>query len=152
MQKIDTRMTVAEAAGQLTDREDPLNVLRSTAAVVRQAYHVRIDMDAVSATAGRLAQSGAAPPTWNTHYHFTGDERSVASFVLVLDTLNYCFWPEPRWLFDYQGETLGRVLGAGVLAQDRGPGRPADPRRRATCPGSKPTIWQSCLAASAGSH
>lgn len=106
MQMIDTRLTVAEAAGQLTDREDPLNVLRSTATVVRQAEHVSIEMDAVSATAGRLAQSGAAPPAWNTHYHFTGDERSVASFVLVLDTLNYCFWPEPRWLFDYQGETL----------------------------------------------
>ena len=103
---IDTRLTVAVVAGQLTDREDPLNVLRSTAAVVRQAEDVSIDMDAISTTAGRLARSGAAPPAWNTHYHFTGDERSVASFVLVLDTLNYCFWPEPRWVFDYEGEIL----------------------------------------------
>ena len=63
-------------------------------------------MDAISTTAGRIARSGAAPPAWNTHYHFTGDERSVASFVLVLDTLNYCFWPEPRWVFDYEGESL----------------------------------------------
>ena len=103
---IDTRPAVAEAAGQLTDREDPLCVLRSTAAVVRRAEDVSIDTDAISATAGRIARSGAAPPAWNTHYHFTGDERSVASFVLVLDTLNYCFWPEPRWEFDYEGESL----------------------------------------------
>ena len=106
MQMIDTRRAIAESTGQLTDREDPLNVLRSTADVVRQAEDVSIDMEALSATASRLARSGAAPPAWNTHYHLTGDERSVASFVLVLDTLNYCFWPEPRWLFDYQGETL----------------------------------------------
>ena len=106
MQMIDTRRAVAGSAAKLTDREDPLNVLRSTAAVVRQAEDVSIDMDAISATAGRIARSGAAPPAWNTHYHFTGDERSVASFVLVLDTLNYCFWPEPRWVFDYEGESL----------------------------------------------
>ena len=103
---IDTRPAVADSAAKLTDREDPLNVLRSTAAVIRQAEDVSIDMDAISATAGRIARSGAAPPAWNTHYHFTGDERSVASFVLVLDTLNYCFWPEPRWVFDYEGEIL----------------------------------------------
>ena len=103
---IDTRPAVAGSAAKLTDREDPLNVLRSTAAVVRQAEDVSIDMDAISATAGRIARSGAAPPAWNTHYHFTGDERSVASFVLVLDTLNYCFWTEPRWVFDYEGEIL----------------------------------------------
>ena len=103
---IDTRPAVAEAAAQLTDRDDPLSVLRSTAAVVQRAGDVSIDLDAISATAGRMAQSGAAPPDWNTHYHFTGGERSVASFILVLDTLNYCFWPEPRWLFDYEGESL----------------------------------------------
>ena len=103
---IDTRPAVAGSAAKLTDREDPLNVLRSTAAVVRQAENVSIDMDAISATAGRIARSGAAPPAWNTHYHFTGDERSVASFILVLDMLNYCFWPEPRWVFDYEGEIL----------------------------------------------
>ena len=103
---IDTRPAVAGSAAKLTDREDPLNVLRSTAAVVRQAENVSIDMDAISATAGRIARSGAAPPAWNTHYHFTGDERSVASFILVLDMLNYCFWPEPRWVFDYEGESL----------------------------------------------
>ena len=103
---IDTRRAIAGSAAKLTDREDPLNVLRSTAAVVRQAEDVSIDMDAISATAGRIARSGAAPPAWNTHYHFTGDERSVASFVLVLDTLNYCFWTEPRWVFDYEGESL----------------------------------------------
>ena len=103
---IDTRPAVAGSAAKLTDREDPLNVLRSTAAVVRQAEDVSIDMDAISATAGRIARSGAGPPAWNTHYHFTGDERSVASFVLILDTLNYCFWPEPRWVFDYEGEIL----------------------------------------------
>ncbi len=131
---IDASLSVADSAGKLTGRDDPLNVLRSTAAVVRAAQDVSIDMDAVSATAGRLARSGAAPPAWNTHYHYAGDERSVASFVLVLDTLNYCFWPEPRWEFDYEGERLngywalasslktavlaGRaILNAGYLAE-----------------------------------
>ena len=45
---IDTRRAVAESAAKLIDREDPLCVLRSTAAVVRQAEDVGIDMDAIS--------------------------------------------------------------------------------------------------------
>ena len=85
-------------------------------------------MDAISTTAGRIARSGAAPPAWNTHYHFTGDERSVASFVLVLDTLNYCFWPEPRWVFDYEGESLNGYWALASSLKTAIRRRPAHPR------------------------
>ncbi len=91
---------------KLTDHEDPLNVRRSTARVMARSQDVSLNLTEIAATARRLVEAGAPTPAWNTHYHYDGDERSVAAFILVLDTLNYCFWTEPRWTFDYHGEML----------------------------------------------
>ena len=48
-------------------------------------------------------------PTWDTRYHFfDGTERTV-NWLLLLDTLNFCFWAEkgqPRWSIEYRGERL----------------------------------------------
>ncbi|HEY8490942.1 MAG TPA: queuosine salvage family protein [Dehalococcoidia bacterium] len=82
------------------------DVLGTTRAVVDQAAHVRIDRGRVEEAAARLAREGAVPPPWNRRYHYSGDPDSTAQYVLILDTLNFCFWGEPRWRVAYNGEVL----------------------------------------------
>jgi hypothetical protein len=90
----------------LSTRPDPLDVLKTTAYVVDHAKSVRINLDAVARAADALAQQQIAPPAWNYDYHyFDGTPRSV-NYLFLLDTLNFCFWGQPRWKIEYNGQTL----------------------------------------------
>lgn len=115
---------------------DTLHILRSTAAVMRNAADVAIDITAVDGTAEGLHQRDAAPE-WDAtlHYRATGpdgDERT-AMWILVLDALNFCFWgqgsdPSVRWRVEWRGElvdgyvalvaALTRAVESGVPLHD----------------------------------
>jgi len=90
----------------MTDMQDDLGVLTTTRPVVESAAHVRIDGGAVRTVAARLAAGELRVPAWNTHYHYAGEPAATALYILVLDALNFCFWGEPRWRIEYEGEVL----------------------------------------------
>jgi hypothetical protein len=89
---------------------DPLGVLGSTRRVVEDGEHVWINRE-------RLGQLGvrwptlvgsAAPADYERYHFFDGSERS-ANWILLLDSVNFCFWAEknqPRWGITYRGERL----------------------------------------------
>ncbi len=109
----------------LASRADPLEVLASTARVVQNARHVKINPSAIERAADALAQRRVEPPEWNYEYHFfDGTARSV-SYIFLLDTLNFCFWGKPRWTIEYQGKTLD---GYWALAASLKRAAEADPR------------------------
>ncbi len=87
-----------------------LGVLDSTRRVVERAVPVSIDQDAVDALATRLAGRGVEAPEWRVWPHWwpvNGEEAGkAADYVLVLDALNFCFWGEPRWKVEYEGQVL----------------------------------------------
>lgn len=81
---------------------DPLGVLSSTFFVVENSRTVRIDHQALAAWAA--AAPGLRPPTWDDRRHFTAaDPADVATYVLVQDALNFCFWGDPPWAVTYDG-------------------------------------------------
>jgi hypothetical protein len=94
--------------------EDPLTVLRSTAAVMQSAQHVAIDMDAVKKVAREIGKRDTAPE-WDASLHYRatgpdGDERT-AMWILTLDALNFCFWgqgsdPSVRWRVEWHDELV----------------------------------------------
>jgi hypothetical protein len=88
------------------ERPDELGVLTTTRSVLLAARQVRLDDDALAAAAERLRRAEVTPPAWNTHYHYTGPPPATALYLLVLDTLNFCFWGEPRWRIIVDGERL----------------------------------------------
>lgn len=85
---------------------DRLAVLSSTFWVIERSRSVALEPTAVAAVAAQLAAGEFAPPPWNTHYHLTGTPAETAFYLLVLDTLNFCFWGEPRWRISFEGELL----------------------------------------------
>jgi hypothetical protein len=100
-------------------------VLESVRKVVELSQRVRIHEPALCRFARALLTEGIRLPPWNSQYHFyDGGEKTVAYF-LVLDSLNFCFWPQPgqaRWEFDHKStplsgyHALALSLKAAVLA------------------------------------
>ncbi|MGD8386242.1 MAG: queuosine salvage family protein [Desulfobacteraceae bacterium] len=108
-------------------------VLESSAFVARESRFVRIDSAALSVFAGRLAETSNPLPLWDTVHHFTGPPERVAAYILVLDTVNFCFWPpagESRWEVEINGQrasgyngfalALRHALESGVPLTDAG--------------------------------
>jgi len=84
-------------------RENPVRT--SARFVMGQAQGVRLDAQALD----RLAQEllGLPPNAWEGRYHFRGEEELTLRYLLVLDTLNYCFWPDKSWhVVGPEGERL----------------------------------------------
>lgn len=90
----------------LSERPDPLDILKTTAYVVEHARSVKIDGGAVARVADTLAEKHVKPPAWNlTHHFFDGTPRTV-NYLFMLDALNFSFWGQPRWKVDYGGTQL----------------------------------------------
>jgi hypothetical protein len=104
-----------EHAGDEWDTSgDPLGVLSTTRPVVEAAELVRINHDRLAVVAGQVRSfkrpGASGSSTWETRYHFFDGTARTVNWLLLLDALNFCFWPEkgqPRWQIEYHGETLG---------------------------------------------
>jgi hypothetical protein len=89
---------------------DPFGVRVATAQVVAETRDVRIDQRAVERVARQIAEDRGEPPAWDDTLHFRGAPEETAGWVVVLDALNYCFWPQGpdpavRWRVTWRGVT-----------------------------------------------
>ena len=109
--------------------DDHLGALTTTAPVIREAQHVRLDVAAIAALAARWANAPwpAADEAFGALHFADGTERT-ANWVLLLDALNFCFWADvgrARWRVAWRGETLdGYNALAAALTQAVADGRP----------------------------
>jgi hypothetical protein len=96
-------------------------VLQTTEVVTRESLRVHIDTEAIERfTRGLLAQ-GTRSPSWDCRYHLCETTEKMVAYLLVLDTLNFCFWALPgqsRWEIEYGTETVSGYFGlAAALKQ-----------------------------------
>ncbi len=94
-------------------------VLETAEYVAKESRLVRISHREITRFASQLIGQDVQKPTWDVKYHYhDGTEKTVA-YLLILDTLNYCFWPLPgkmRWEIKYGLETIsGYFALAAVL-------------------------------------
>ncbi len=101
-------------------------VLESARFVARESSLVRVNPEAVASFARELASSRSKPPPWEASFHLGGPPERVAAYLLVLDTINFCFWPPPgaeRWEVTHKGRTVSGYNGLALalkLAVERG--------------------------------
>ena len=94
-----------------------LEVLATAKEVSEQSTHVHIDRGALTAFSEILLGRWVGPGTWESEYHFGGESESVVSYLLVLDTINFCFWPKkdkPRWEIPYKSGWLSGYYALAV--------------------------------------
>ncbi len=84
-------------------------VLETARSVVDKSLHVRIDKQAITYFSQNLVNHEVKVPSWNSHYHFYDGGKNTVIYHLVLDTINFCFWPPPRkerWEIKYESKKL----------------------------------------------
>jgi hypothetical protein len=103
-------------------------VLQTAYNVSRMSRQVYIDEKSLADFSNKLASGAIEIPSWDHRYHFfDGSERTVF-YLLVLDTLNFCFWPSSgnrKWEIEYESQKLSgyyalaaslkKTVEAGIL-------------------------------------
>lgn len=93
-----------------------IDVLNCARFVCERSMNVAIEEEAIPQFARKLLP--ALLPPWDfTHHFYDGTARTV-SYLLLVDALNFCFFPEPRWEVVVDGERLhGYFALTSVLKQ-----------------------------------
>jgi len=110
-----------------------IEVRETACRVAERSALVRIDKEALVRFAEKLSSRDTPVPSWDGEYHFRGSDEKTVAYLLVLDTLNFCFWPLPgraRWEVEYGGKlfsgyyalalSLKRAMEEGVPFTDAG--------------------------------
>jgi len=84
-----------------------LNPVRSTTLkVTQEAEEVKINIDAIESLATTWKKADIQIPPWSQKLHLDADnELSILDYLIVLDTLNFCFWNGnngDRWKIIYK--------------------------------------------------
>ncbi|MHC4779987.1 MAG: queuosine 5'-phosphate N-glycosylase/hydrolase [Planctomycetota bacterium] len=77
-----------------------------TARVVEGANHVKIDREAAARLAQKIEKSAPRTPDWDKEKQWADGTEQTAQWVFVLDSLNFCFWPDAgktRWTVEWGG-------------------------------------------------
>jgi hypothetical protein len=91
-------------------------VLETAKKVGEVSLQVQIDGQALVRFSKRLVENGVNLPPWENLYHFYDGGEKTVCYLLVLDTLNFCFWPAPgevKWEIEYNS---GKLSGYYALA------------------------------------
>jgi len=84
-------------------------VLDTTRRVKERSQQVTIDEQALTDFSKKLIEDGIEIPPWNYDYHFLDGGQETVAYLLVLDSINFCFWPAPvevKWEVQYKSEIL----------------------------------------------
>lgn len=119
----------------------PLALVRESASfITSRATHVTLDQAALSSLAAEWLAAGLlVSPAFDREVHFVDESRPAltAQYLFVLDSLNWCFWPDaeaapaPEEAFEYVNLAGGlrraveenpRVMDAAALSRLDGPG------------------------------
>ena len=91
-------------------------VLPTTASVVDQCSHVFIDNAAIDTLCATHLQSSllATPPQFDAtlHYVAPNNPESTVQYLLLVDSLNFCFWPTPGLEYEHLALGLKAIVEA----------------------------------------
>ncbi|MGB9623740.1 MAG: queuosine 5'-phosphate N-glycosylase/hydrolase [Phycisphaerae bacterium] len=94
-----------------------MDVLGSTRPIFDRSRFVRTDAEAIARWAATVDPDAIRLPTQPHELMPRVDPERLANLVLLLDSLNFCFWTTPPWLITYRGRKWGRyyALVAGLV-------------------------------------
>jgi hypothetical protein len=91
-----------------------LEILETAEYVAGKSRLVEIDQQALVDFSRKLSAEKINVPQWEALYHFRGSNEETVCYLLVLDSINFCFWPpvgKSRWEIEYQSHRLSGYYG-----------------------------------------
>jgi hypothetical protein len=94
-------------------------ILETARSVVGKSRHIWIDKQSIAHFSQKLLAEGIKIPPWDSRYHFYDGGKKTVAYLLILDSLNFCFWPplgKPRWEIEYKSEaaSLKKAVRSGI--------------------------------------
>jgi hypothetical protein len=90
-----------------------LGVAEAARRVTEAAEHVYIDDEQIAQFCASVPDGKLPVPPWDDTLHYGDGTWRTANYVLVLDALNFCFWPDPDdapWQVEYKGQRWGGYM------------------------------------------
>jgi hypothetical protein len=84
-------------------------VIETARYVARESSHVRINTHAADNFCKSLLKKGLNIPPWDSIHHYSERSQDAVTYFLILDSINFCFWPEPgkrRWEIQHGSNKL----------------------------------------------
>ena len=84
-------------------------VLETVKNVAEMSCQVRIDREVLVRFCRKMHKDGVKVPSWKCCYHICGSGEDTVAYLLVLDSLNFCFWPASgtdMWEIEYESRSL----------------------------------------------
>jgi len=91
-------------------------VLEAVKKVAEEGDQVQIDREGLVSFSKKLLADEHEVPPWDRFYHFYDAGEETVSYLLALDSINFCFWPTPgkaKWEIQYKSR---KVSGYYALA------------------------------------
>lgn len=86
-------------------------VLETTRFVIKNAESVKINKNALADFCNNFSDS---PVHWLKNAPFdinSLQEKDKLNFLLVLDSISFCYWGEPKWAVEYNGKNFDGAFG-----------------------------------------
>jgi hypothetical protein len=92
-------------------------VLDTAKFVAERSRLVRINQEALKDLSEQIATDTIQVPQWDAFHHYCGSQEETAFYLLVLDSINFCFWAlpgKPRWEVNYGSDMLSGYFGLAL--------------------------------------
>jgi hypothetical protein len=86
-------------------------ILDSVYWVVQRSKHVRIDESRLKQVCARLDPSRLRLPNWQVPIVPPWRDDRLVDFVLLFNSINFCYWGEPKWTVTFRGKTYDGAYG-----------------------------------------
>ena len=99
---------------------DPLGIRSRARSVAEVSEHVSIDREAVASYCRDvIRESDLQVSEWDSAPHYSGEDEATIAYVFALDTINFCFWGEPKWRRRCQGQWLDGYWALAAALTER---------------------------------
>jgi hypothetical protein len=92
-------------------------VLDTAERVAKKSQLVEIDQSALIVFCEQIRTDDIKVPRWDSFHHYCGNKEETVFYLLVLDTINFCFWApsgEARWEIEHGSDRLSGYFGLAV--------------------------------------
>jgi hypothetical protein len=79
--------------------------------VVQRSRHVQIDRDRLAQVCAELDPGQLRLPDWRVPVVPPWRDERLVDFVLLFNSINFCYWGEPKWKITFQGQPYDGAFG-----------------------------------------
>jgi hypothetical protein len=79
--------------------------------VIERSHHVQIDQACLSGVCSGLDPTNLSLPDWRMPVVPPWRDERLVDYILLFNSINFCYWGEPKWATDFRGQPYDGAFG-----------------------------------------